>query len=162
MSGPVHAGNIASGVKNAIIGQRCSDANQRCKDMMTSSNGNIFRVTGHLCGEFTSDADLWCFFDLRLNKRLNKQSWGWWFETPSRSLSRHCNAIHALHLIKHAPSSALQCFVWFMLLVLNELSSDDSEASCHYLSYSDWRRKWGIYSRSIKQQQIPTNVHHCA
>ena len=39
---------------------------------MTSSNGNIFRVTGHLCGEFTghrwiphtkaSDAELWCFF----------------------------------------------------------------------------------------------------
>ena len=21
------------------------------------------------------------FFDLRLNKRLGKQSWGWWFET---------------------------------------------------------------------------------
>ena len=39
--------------------------------MMTSSNGNIFRVTGHLCGEFTgprwiprtkaSDAEFWCF-----------------------------------------------------------------------------------------------------
>ena len=39
--------------------------------MMTSSNGNIFRVTGHLCGEFTgprwiphtkaSDAELWYF-----------------------------------------------------------------------------------------------------
>ena len=39
--------------------------------MMTSSNGNMFRVTGHLCGEFTgdrwiprtkaSDAELWCF-----------------------------------------------------------------------------------------------------
>ena len=38
--------------------------------MMTSSDGNIFRVTGHLCGEFTghrwiprkkaSDAELWC------------------------------------------------------------------------------------------------------
>ena len=26
-----------------------------------------------------------------LNKRLSKQSWGWWFETPSRSLSRHCS-----------------------------------------------------------------------
>ena len=24
------------------------------------------------------------FFDPRLNKRLSKQSWGWWFETPSR------------------------------------------------------------------------------
>ena len=23
------------------------------------------------------------FFDLRLNKRLSKQSWGWWFETLS-------------------------------------------------------------------------------
>ena len=31
------------------------------------------------------------FFDLRLNKRLRKQSWGWWFETPSRSLWRHIN-----------------------------------------------------------------------
>ena len=31
------------------------------------------------------------FFDLRLNKRLNKQWWGWWFETPSRSSWRHCN-----------------------------------------------------------------------
>ena len=31
------------------------------------------------------------FDDLRVNKRLSKQSWGWWFETPSRSLWRHCN-----------------------------------------------------------------------
>ena len=32
------------------------------------------------------------FFDLRLNnKRLSKQSWGWWFETPSCPLRRHCN-----------------------------------------------------------------------
>ena len=32
------------------------------------------------------------FFDLGLNKRLRKQSWGWWFETLSRSLWRHRNA----------------------------------------------------------------------
>ena len=31
------------------------------------------------------------FFDLRLNKRLRKQSWRWWFETPSSPLWRHCN-----------------------------------------------------------------------
>ena len=31
------------------------------------------------------------FFDLRLNKRLSKQSRRWWFETPSRSLLSHCN-----------------------------------------------------------------------
>ena len=62
---------------------------------MTSSNGNIFRVTGCLCGEFpTQRAVTRCFdvfFDLRLNKRLSKQWWGRWFETPSRSLWRHHN-----------------------------------------------------------------------
>ena len=26
------------------------------------------------------------FFELCLNKRLSKQSWGWWFETPSHPL----------------------------------------------------------------------------
>ena len=26
------------------------------------------------------------FFDVHLNKRLSKQSWGWWFETPSHPL----------------------------------------------------------------------------
>ena len=69
--------------------------------MMTSSNGNIFRVTGPLCGEFTDPGEFTAqrpvtrsfdvFFDLRLNKQLSKQPWGWWFETPSWSLWRHCN-----------------------------------------------------------------------
>ena len=31
------------------------------------------------------------FFDLRLNIRMSKQQGGWWFETPSRSLWRHCD-----------------------------------------------------------------------
>ena len=66
--------------------------------MMTSSNETIFRVTGHLCAEFTghrwiprtkaSDAELWGFL---WSKGLSKQWWGWWFETPSRPLWRHCN-----------------------------------------------------------------------
>ena len=49
--------------------------------MMTSSNGNISRVTGHLCGEFTgqqwirrtkaSDAELWCFlWSVQLSKQF--------------------------------------------------------------------------------------------
>ena len=69
--------------------------------MMTSSNGNIFRVTGPLCGEFTGPGEFPTqrpvtrsfdvLFDLRLNKRLSKQPWGWWFETPSWSLWRQRN-----------------------------------------------------------------------
>ena len=31
------------------------------------------------------------FFDLCLTKWLSKQSRGWWFDTPSQSLWRHCN-----------------------------------------------------------------------
>ena len=34
------------------------------------------------------------FFDLRLNKWLSKQSWYWWFASPSRPSWRHCNALH--------------------------------------------------------------------
>ena len=30
-------------------------------------------------------------FDLRQNKRLSKQSWGWWIETQLRPLWRQCN-----------------------------------------------------------------------
>ena len=68
---------------------------------MTSSNGNFFRVTGPLYGEFTGTGEyptqrpvtrsFDVFFDLRLNKRLNKQPWCWWFETPLWSLWRQCN-----------------------------------------------------------------------
>ena len=85
---------------------------------MTSSNGNIFHVTGYLCREFTGHR--WIpstklkpvtrifdvFFDLRLNGRLSKQSWGWWFETPSRPLWRHSNAFVLFF-------GSGKCILWF-------------------------------------------------
>ena len=69
--------------------------------MMTSSNENIFCVTGLLCGEFTghrwipctkaSDAELWCFLwsapKLTVEQTLETLVFG----TPSSSLWRHCN-----------------------------------------------------------------------
>ena len=70
---------------------------------MTSQIGNIFRVTSHLWSESTgqrwipftkvSDAQLWFFFVLHLNKWLSKHSRHRWFETRSCWLWRHCNAI---------------------------------------------------------------------
>ena len=90
-------------------------------NMMTSSNGHISRVTGHLCGEFTgplwiphtkaSDAEVWCFFDLRLNKRLSKQSWGWWFQTLSRSFWRHCNGVGACSVPRHCLNQRWVIFI---------------------------------------------------
>ena len=79
--------------------------------MMTSSNGNIVRVTGVYAenspvpGEFPAQRPvtrgLDVFFDLRLNKRLSKQSWGWWFETLSRPLWRQFN-----HLLRYGVQQA--------------------------------------------------------
>ena len=38
------------------------------------------------------------FFDFRPNKRLSKQWWGWWFETPPHPLWRHYNAIRCIQI----------------------------------------------------------------
>ena len=52
--------------------------------------GNL-PVTGEFPAQRPVTRSFDVFFDMRLNKRLSKQSWGWWFETPSRPLWRHCN-----------------------------------------------------------------------
>ena len=41
-----------------------------------------------------SNAEL---FFLRLNERLSKQSWDWWFEMLPHPLWRHCNGSHSSH-----------------------------------------------------------------
>ena len=75
--------------------------------MMTSSNGNIFWVTGPLWGESISyrlrplteisNPEILCFLALCLCKRQSK-SGRWWFETPSRSLWSHCNEMSSTWL----------------------------------------------------------------
>ena len=81
--------------------------------MMASSNGNIFALVA-LCagnspetGEFPSQRSVtrsfYDFFDICLNTRLSKQSCGWWFETPLRSLWRHCNVNTRVYLTESRP-----------------------------------------------------------
>ena len=80
--------------------------------MTTSSNGNIFRVTSLLWGESTSQRPMKrsfdVFFDLRLNKRLSKQSRHRWFETPSCSLLRHCDVFFENHPLTWTSSEGIQ------------------------------------------------------
>ena len=76
------------------------------------------------------------FFDLCLNKWLNKQSWGWWFETPPCSLWRHCNGcagmitvwchynmvnfltkFHKRHPIAHLLGWGMACLLWVQHLI---------------------------------------------
>ena len=71
----------------------------RSISMMTSSNRNIFHITGPLWGESTghiwipltkaSDVEL-CYF-LSAPEQTVEQTRRRWFGTPLRSLWRHCN-----------------------------------------------------------------------
>ena len=55
------------------------------------------------------------FFDLRPDKLLSKQWWGWWFETPSCPLWRHRDGICALfHVFVVVTSSASSWFTWYI------------------------------------------------
>ena len=88
-----------SAISNAS--DRCYSHSGEWKGMMTSSNGNIFRVSGLLwrgnqfkppvTGGFPSQRPVTRSFDVFLNNQLSKQSRRWWFKTPSRSFWRHCS-----------------------------------------------------------------------
>ena len=80
------------------------------------------------------------FFDLRQNKRLSRQSWGWWFETPSCQLWRHNDVlIIAVHMgwypictlsvsHRHMPT-VLLCFAFIVA------TSSDSCDSCYLFTH---------------------------
>ena len=53
-------------------------------------------VTGEFPSQRPVTRSYEVFFDLRLSRRLSKQWWGWWFETPSYPLWRHCNGLRVL------------------------------------------------------------------
>ena len=67
------------------------------RHQMETSSAILALCAGNspVTGEFPSKRPLTrsfgVFFDLRLNKRLNKQSWGWRFKTSPRPLWRHCH-----------------------------------------------------------------------
>ena len=79
----------------------------------------------------TLSFDIFC--DLRLNKRLGKQPWGWWFETPLWSLRRHCNAISdcdieplfftSTHSNIYVLSNGVNIHLWDMLSNCRPLTS---------------------------------------
>ena len=107
--------------------------------MMTSWNGNIFRVTGPLCGEFTGPGEFPSrrpvtrsfdvFFDRRMFKRLSKQPWGWWFETSSWSLWRHCHGDLCYH-VRHDMTK------WYEMLI----PTDQCLSSCQHVNIM--RTRW--------------------
>ena len=75
------------------------------------------------------------FFDLCLNKRLSKQSKRWWFETPPRSVWRHCNCKWSHGCINNTTwdwlpnetkhKSCANLLVWYILYIFHSLNHRD-------------------------------------
>ena len=83
-------------------------------------------VPGEFPAEMTVTRSFDVFFDLRLNKRLSKQSWGsgWWFETLSRPLWRHCNVLVQLSsLVWEGPKTSM--LIWYIFPPFQEHSVSD-------------------------------------
>ena len=79
---------------------------------------------------------VWCF-------RLSKQSWGWWFKTPSRPLWRHCN-VEPLPLGRQRPVYRHRQTPWSIMA----WRRDDPG--------QHWRWYWnssGFCTRQVKRQK---------
>ena len=95
--------------------------------MMTSSFGNIFRVTGFLSpvtGEFPAQGPVTqsfdVFFDLGLDQQFSKQWRRRRFETPWRSLWRHCNVLwsNACGQLGYKACSSMNAFAYAITMGL--------------------------------------------
>ena len=92
VTGPLWGGNHRSPM---VPQQKASNAWWRHQMETFSALLAICAGNSPVCGEFPAQRPVTrsfdVFFDLRLNIRLSKQSWGWWFETLPRQLWRHSN-----------------------------------------------------------------------
>ena len=83
------------------------------------------------------------FFDLRLNKRLVKQSWGWWFETLSHPLWRLCILdIYVCCLRRHRS--------WYLIL----MACLFNKQHIHIPLILGWWSYWKIYHYRGTSQNI--------
>ena len=69
----------------------------------------------------TSDTEV--FFYLHLDEWWSKQSWGWWFETPSRPFWRHSNVfLHIYILIPTKKNHMVFVVLWINMKNRYELN----------------------------------------
>ena len=88
-------------------------------------------VTGEFPSQRPVTRSFDVYFDLRLNKRLSKQSWGWWFETPLPSLWRHCNAEHFTNVNTSQPMVVKTCWVFKKCRSLESFDNNKNKSVAH-------------------------------
>ena len=95
-------------------------------------------VTGKFPAQRPTTQSFYVFFDLRLNKWLSEHSWGWWLETLSRSLWRHCNDIKWLSppLLTHWGLVTHKSTNWFIMGLV--FGSSPVRCKAFTLKYCFW------------------------
>ena len=78
-------------------------------------------VTGEFPAQRPVTRSFDVFFDLRLNKRLSKQSWGWWLGTLSRPVWRYCNVL--LLTMKSFWDKNIKLWIWKWVILGNEIKT---------------------------------------
>ena len=90
------------------------------------------------------------FFDLRLNKRLSKQSRDWWFETAAWSLWRHRNASVPNMLLPNQMQFIHALLLWYVNKILRLFAMLDTylDQSINHASKQvilfQWHVIWNI------------------
>ena len=81
----------------------------------------ISPVTGEFQSQRPVTRSFDAFFLLRLNKRLSKLPWGWWFETSSRSSWRHCNKSGKINWKRPYLASHFLLLMTLLLVLLSSI-----------------------------------------
>ena len=126
--------------------------------MMTSSNGNIFLITGPLCREFTDhrwiprtqtiDMELWCF--LLINVWVNNCEAG-----DLRCHHAHYDTIVIFHQIKIVVAWQISCrwYIWFGLYISSTLKRQQA-----IVSFNDGPVPWCIECHQFQRNSHQTDV----
>ena len=100
-----------------------------------------------------NDAELWSFH-MCLNRRLNKQSWGWWVETPSRSLWRHRNVQRHIMLQISGFSDGQVKSYWLAYVSLIYYDNISASWRTHHRKLDYFSRACTQTTKKISRQQL--------
>ena len=92
-------------------------------------------VTGEFPSQRPVTQSLDVFFHLCLNKRLSKQSWGWWYETPSHSIWRHPNAYGGVLWVFWGIKTEYNLHMYETMCKCNNIKSSNSHVTPNYWWY---------------------------
>ena len=121
-----------------------------------------------MTGEFPAQSPVTrtfeAFFHLRLNTRLSEEWWGWWFETPSRPLWRHCDEVwstscrefYSVRPHKRPLSISLFCHLSLSGCHCNIKKKQLMRYIAKYFLYNEWKISSIIYS-ALKSNAMCSN-----